>query len=313
MMSTSFRQKAVDFLNSDKVEITNNPKSLKNKLLRRHKLVTVVTATYNAEKFIKKTMDSVIEQSIGFNNIEYIIVDDSSSDSTLEIIKEYASRYNNICVVSLKENTGSPGLPRNIGIELASSKYITFLDSDDWFDISGIESLYNILEESNDDYVVGKTIKVETEKQSVIGEFASIKERRNISPFDIPHFFYHMGPTARMVRLSLLKKFDIGFPEMKFAEDKLFFTDVFLHATSVSTTTKPIYYVNRMDDNPNSLTRVTNVLDKRRMDLKVVDYIKSKNLPLEKEKVVLNRIYEYDIVKTFDSMLFVNSNNKQEL
>lgn len=120
------------------------------------------------------------------------------------------------------ENTGSPGLPRNIGIELATSKYLTFLDADNWLDLKGIEVLYNILEDSNDDYVVGKTIKVETKGKSVIGKFASIKERRNISPFDFPHFFYHMGPTAKMMKLSPLKEHNIRFPEMKFAEDKLF-------------------------------------------------------------------------------------------
>ncbi|MFC4618505.1 glycosyltransferase family 2 protein [Camelliibacillus cellulosilyticus] len=220
-------------------------------------------------------MDSVLNQSFGIDNIEYIIVDDCSTDSTKEIIEQYAINHRNICFVSLNENTGSPGLPRNIGIELASGKYILFLDADDWLDHNGIEILYNILEESNDDYVVGKTIKVETKGQSVIGEFASVMERRSISPFDVPHFFYHMGPPSKMMKLSLLKEHNIRFPEMKFAEDKLFFYDLFFHVNSVSTTTQPIYYVNRTDENPSSLTRVTNVLDKRRADLEVINYITS--------------------------------------
>ena len=59
---------------------------------------------------------------------------------------------------------------------MGTSKYITFLDADDWLDHDGLESLYNILEETGDDYVVGKTVKVESEAESVIGEFASIKE-----------------------------------------------------------------------------------------------------------------------------------------
>jgi len=203
-----------------------------------------------------------------------------------EIIKEYASKHKNICFVSLKENSGSPGLPRNIGIELASSKYITFLDADDWLAEDGVEVLYNILEETNDDYVVGKTIKVTDKGTSIIGEYASVLERRSISPFSIPHFFYHMGPTARMMKLSTVNDHNIRFPEMKFAEDKLFFMEVFIHAKSVSTTTAPIYYVNRMDENVNSLTRLTNVLDKRKSDLKVVKHIKSLALPVEKEKVI---------------------------
>jgi glycosyltransferase involved in cell wall biosynthesis len=311
-MQYSFREKARYIIENKQFKIKNNPESFINKLFGKPKKITVVTAAYNAEQFLFKTIDSVIHQTIGFDNIQYIIVDDCSTDSTGAIIEEYASQYKNICFVSLNENFGSPGTPRNIGIELADSEYITFLDADDWLAADGLERLAEILDETNDDYVVGKTIKVEEKGESIIGEFASVKERRSISPFDVPHFFYHMGPTARMMRLSLLKENEIGFPDMKFAEDKLFFADVFLAVKSVSTTTAPIYFVNRTDDNSSSLTRTTNVLDKRRADLKVIDYIKSKALPIEKEKVVLNRIYEYDIVRTFDSMLFVNSDKKEE-
>jgi len=312
ILDTSFKQHAKEYIDSDRVYIINNPNSFRNKFLKRNKKVTIVTASYNSENFIKQTMDSVINQTIGMHNIEHIIVDDCSTDNSPEIIKEYALQYNNICFVSLKENSGSPGLPRNIGIELATGKYITFLDADDWLAPDGIEALYNILEETNDDYVVGKTIKVETKEQSIVGEFASIMERRSISPFDVPHFFHHMGPPSKMMKLSLLKEHDIRFPEMKFAEDKLFFCDVFFHVNRVSTTTKPIYYVNRTDDNPSSLTRVTNVLDKRRSDLNVINYIKVKKLSIEKEKAALTRIYETDIVKTFDSWLFVKSESKED-
>ncbi|WP_286229704.1 glycosyltransferase family 2 protein [Neobacillus mesonae] len=311
-MPISFRVHARDLINSKKVVIKNNPTKFFNNLFKSKKKVSVVVAAYNAEKFISKTIESVINQSIGFENIQLIIVDDCSTDSTGTIINDYASRFKNICSVSLSENTGSPGTPRNVGIELASGEYITFIDADDWFSKNGIEKLVGILDETGDDYVVGKTIKVETGGESIIGEFASVKDRRSISPFDVRHFFYHMGPTAKMMKLSLLKENDIGFPNMKFAEDKLFFFDVFLAASKVSTTVEPVYYVNRTDTNQGSLTRTTNVIDKRRSDLKVIEYIQSKSLPSEKERRILNRLYEYDIVKTFDSMLFVNSDSKDD-
>jgi glycosyltransferase involved in cell wall biosynthesis len=311
-LDLSHQQKALEKIRDKKTEIINKPDSFLNKLFKAQKLVTVVTAAYNAENFIEKTIDSVLAQTIGMANIQYIIVDDFSTDRTPEIIRGYAAKHKNIIFVSLKENTGSPGLPRNIGIELATSPYITFLDADDWLAKDGLEHLYKILKETGDDYAVGKTIKIEDKGNSVIGEFASVKERRSISPFSIPHFFYHMGPTARMMSLPLLKQHNIRFPEMRFGEDKFFFINVFLYANAVSTTTAPIYYVNRTGENASSLTRVTHVLDKRRADLKIVDYIKSLSLDVDKEKVILNRIYEYDILKTFDSMLFVRSAKQQD-
>ncbi|MFD9626056.1 glycosyltransferase family 2 protein [Peribacillus muralis] len=311
-MSVLVRQKARELIKDSTIQTKNNPSSLRNKLLGKGKKVTVVTAAYNSEKFIRKTIESVINQSMGIDQIEYIIIDDCSTDGTARIIQEYTAKYKSICSVSLQENNGSPGTPRNIGIEMGTTKYITFLDADDWLAPDGLESLYNILEETGDDYVVGKTVKVESESESVIGEFASIKERRSISPLDVPHFFYHMGPTARMMNLSMVKENEIGFPNMKFGEDKWFFTDVFFKAKAVSTTKKPIYYVNRTSDNPTSLTRITNVLDKRKADIEIIKYIQSKDINLEFKKVSLNRIYEYDLVKTFDSQTFVKSKNKEE-
>ncbi len=311
-MTHSFRAKAKHLIQNKELIIKNDPSSFMNKLLGSKRKVTVVTAAFNAEQFLHKTIESVISQTIGFEQIQYIIIDDCSTDSTGKIMNEYATKYKNICTVSLHENTGSPGTPRNIGIELANTEFITFLDADDWFTPNGIEALSEILEETNDDYVVGKTIRVEAKGESVVGEFASVKERRSISPFDIPHFFYHMGPTARMMRLSLLKENELGFPEMKFAEDKLFFFDVFLEAKYISTTTKPIYYINRTDENQGSLTRTLNILDKRKADLKVIHYIKSKQLPIDKEKVILNRLYEYDFVRSLDTQTFIQSEQKDE-
>ncbi|OIK11446.1 glycosyltransferase family 2 protein [Bacillus sp. MUM 13] len=315
MVNLAMREKARDILSGSKAEIKNNPLSKKNALFSKpkEKKVTVITAAYNAERFIRKTIDSVISQSIGFDEIEYIIVDDCSTDGTKEIVQEYAAMYKNICLVSLKENTGSPGTPRNIGIELAQSKYVIFLDADDWFAADGVETLYHILEETGDDYAIGKTIKVESAGESVIGEFNSFKEKRSISPLDIPHFFYHMGPTARMMKLSIIKDHDLGFPDLKFGEDKWFFMELFFKIRFASTTAKPIYYVNRTNENSQSLTRVTNVLDKRRADLKIIKHIQeADDIGLELKKTALTRLYEYDLIKTCDSRLFVNAENKED-
>ncbi|WP_409302924.1 glycosyltransferase family 2 protein [Peribacillus sp. SCS-155] len=312
-MISSILQSAKRIISERKMNVINHPSSIKKKWQGNKKKVTVITAVYNAEEYIENTIRSVINQTIGFDEIEYIIVDDCSTDRTNEIVKSYTQQYPNICLVTLGSNTGSPGTPRNIGVQLATAKYVTFLDADDWFAEDGIERLYSILEETGDDYVVGKTVKYTSDTDTaVVGEFASVEERRSITPFAVPHFFYHMGPTARLIKLSLLKENEIGFPDIKFGEDKLFFSDVFFHANTVSTTTWPIYFVNRKPENSGSLTRVTDVLTKRRADLEVIRYIMEKQLPIEKEKAALTRIYEYDIVKTFDSQLFVKSDKKEE-
>ena len=175
------------------------------------KLVTVVTPVYNAEENLKKTVDSVINQTIDFNLVEYILVDDGSTDNSRPILLEYAKKYpNSIRVVFLEKNTGTPGHPRNLGIQLSTSPYVTFLDADDWLEADGLQTMYSILKETNDDYVVGKTIQVESKSTKIVGEHESCMERRSVLPTSIPHIFQHLGPRARMVKTSLLKENNIN-------------------------------------------------------------------------------------------------------
>lgn len=159
--------------------------------------VTVIVPVYNAIDFLEKTVDSVITQSIGFHNITLILVDDQSSDGSRQLIENYSRLYKNIVSVLLHENTGTPAFPRNLGAHLSNSTYLFYLDADDWLHREGLQTLYYLLEETGGTYAVGKTIQVDAKGETVIGRYESSKERREVSPFDIKHFFYHLGPRAR--------------------------------------------------------------------------------------------------------------------
>ncbi|PAD35238.1 glycosyltransferase family 2 protein [Terribacillus saccharophilus] len=272
--------------------------------------VTVVTPVYNAEAFIEKTIDSVLNQT--HKTIEYILVDDGSTDRSREILLDYANKNSSITAVFLKENTGTPAHPRNLGIELSTTDYITFLDADDWFEPDAIETMFNILEETNDDYIVGKTLEVGSKGMKIVGEHESVAERRSISPYTIPHIFQHLGPRARMVRTSVIKENNIKYPKMKFAEDKQFFIDVLVNSKTISTTRKVLYYLNRADENDASLTKQTDVMEKMDCNLAVIHHVRAMNLDTDKEKMILNRLYEFDsITRLFNRWHFLKSEDKQ--
>ncbi|WP_298515431.1 glycosyltransferase [uncultured Kordia sp.] len=91
-------------------------------------LVSVITPTYNTEAFISETIDSVRAQS--YTNWEMVIVDDASSDATVDILKKYAASDSRIKVHILETNSGA-AIARNTAIENASGDYIAFLDADD--------------------------------------------------------------------------------------------------------------------------------------------------------------------------------------
>jgi teichuronic acid biosynthesis glycosyltransferase TuaG len=92
-------------------------------------LVSIVTPCYNAERVISYTIESVLAQS--YQNWELLIVDDCSTDKTAEIIAKYCKQDSRIKYLKTNESSGSPSLPRNIGLENAKGRYIAFLDSDD--------------------------------------------------------------------------------------------------------------------------------------------------------------------------------------
>ena len=115
--------------------------------------VSVIIPVYNAENTIENAVNSVINQTLGFENIELILVDDNSKDKSKQIIKTYSEKYSNIKAINLKENSGSPSIPRNIGIDNVTAPYLMFLDNDDEYFPDYCEVLYNSISKNNADIV----------------------------------------------------------------------------------------------------------------------------------------------------------------
>ncbi|MET7028792.1 glycosyltransferase family 2 protein [Sediminicola luteus] len=103
--------------------------------------VSIVTPTYNSEKYIEETIKSVLNQS--YTNWEIIIIDDKSSDNTSEIVKAYQLKDTRIYFFQLQENSGS-AIARNTGIERATGDFLTFLDADDIWMPNFIEVSINV-------------------------------------------------------------------------------------------------------------------------------------------------------------------------
>ena len=101
-------------------------------------LVTIVINVYNCEKYIKKCLESVINQT--YRNLEILIINDGSTDNTLKICKNYNDKRIKIITT---ENMGL-SLSRNVGIDNAKGEYLYFVDADDFIDLDTIEYLYGL-------------------------------------------------------------------------------------------------------------------------------------------------------------------------
>lgn len=118
-------------------------------------LVSVIIPMYNSAKFIPQTLESLLYQTM--KDFEVIVADDCSTDNSVEVVESFKEKFANgrvkLSVIKLPKNTGTPGLPRNIGIQFACGKYIAFLDSDDLFTKTALEELSTLAEEYQADVV----------------------------------------------------------------------------------------------------------------------------------------------------------------
>ena len=116
--------------------------------MKKKYLVDIIIPNYNKGAYIKKTINSVIRQS--FKNWKLYIIDDNSTDNSISIIKRY-SKSKNINIIKLKKNKG-PGNARNIGMSYSKSKYIAFLDSDDFWTKNKLKNQIKYMEKFNLDF-----------------------------------------------------------------------------------------------------------------------------------------------------------------
>lgn len=194
------------------------------------KKVTVIITAYNSEKFLEKSISSILQQTFGFNNIELVLVDDCSQDKTQDIINDYVNKYDNVKSVILDENSGSPGKPRNLGMDAATSDYIMFLDADDEYDLNCVEKLYDEITATNADIVccnvamkVGDTV------------YAPIKFQEEKTEFD-PLFnrnFFSKAVWDKIYSVKFLNEHNIRFPEYQIFEDVHFIANISLNSPKV--------------------------------------------------------------------------------
>jgi len=116
------------------------------------KIISLVIAAYNVDKYIEKCLNSCVQQNISDAIYEIIVVDDGSTDNTFSIANRYEKKYSNIKIIQQK-NTGL-GSARNTGIKNSQGKYIWFIDGDDFIEKNVLENITKTLESEQPDCLV---------------------------------------------------------------------------------------------------------------------------------------------------------------
>ena len=195
--------------------------------------ITIIVPVYNVEKYLRESIESAINQT--YKNLEILLVDDGSTDNSGIICDEYISKDNRIKVVH-QQNKGLSGA-RNTGLDLATGKYIMFLDSDDTFQLDACEKLYNYIEKTNADFVIGNYTN--TDEDGTVWDKPAFDKNKyqefKLSIEDHTNSFYTMnsGVWNKIFRKSFLDELQIKFVERVPAEDAIFTTYCFIKSTNV--------------------------------------------------------------------------------
>jgi len=191
-------------------------------------LISVILPVYNVEDYLDRCLNSLLGQTIGFENLEILFIDDCSKDNSYEIIKEYSKQYDNIKVYQTENNSGSAGRPRNIGLKNASADYIMFLDPDDVYFEDACEKLYFNCINVNAEVTSGNYIKLSDGIETKLINFSNVFNTKvdyvEFESVDEYPRVLTMIPAlwAKIYKKSFLKRNNITFPENVLAQDLYF-------------------------------------------------------------------------------------------
>lgn len=248
-------------------------------------LISIIVPVYNVEKYINKCIDSIINQT--YKNLEIILVDDGSTDSSGKICDDYAIKDNRIKVVHKKN--GGVSSARNEGIRVANGKYIGFIDSDDWICNKMYEKLYNIAKKNDSEIVECNFIRLKKEEKikSKTANVINYTKKEYLKKFfKINSQECEYYPWNKLYNAKLLteNQYPIGIRQ---GEDAVGTYKSIINASRITKTTEVLYYY-RM--NPESVTENFSIADSDLIKVwDIIINIAKENSPEDLKYAILNR------------------------
>lgn len=209
--------------------------------------ISIIVPVYNAEKYIKRCMDSIYAQTL--TDYEIILVNDGSKDNSLFLCREYAKNDKRVKVID-KENGGA-GSARNAGIEVARGEYLAFPDADDWFDSNMYAELYTIAKSGDFDVVFSGVNYYEQgyNGEMVYSRSANVKELRYFTKQECRENVMEFFPTStifdvpwnKIYKRETANEYGIRFTNLRRCQDATFNIDFYNCVKKVASTDKAYY------------------------------------------------------------------------
>lgn len=269
--------------------------------------LSIIIPVYNVECYLGECISSVLNQDIPFSDYEIIIINDGSTDNSLEVIKRYTKNTINTIVIN-QQNQGLSHA-RNTGLEIAKGQYIWFIDSDDWIKSNSLKNIFTTISTNN----YPDLIEISRLKFINDSEKKEIFITHELSPMSGKEYLekntYQISAAVYIIKKEFLKTNNLLFVENIFHEDNEFTPRVLFFAKHIAFH-PPIVYIHRY--RKGSITQTKS--NKRISDLffvaeKQVEFQKRYGLT-KNDKLIINKIITNTILYLISLLSEFGDNEK---
>ncbi len=215
--------------------------------------VSIIIPLYNSEEYIFECLESITNQT--FSDFRVIIVDDGSTDSSLSIVESFKNKLN---ITLIQQANSGASSARNNALNHVKSDYVVFVDSDDVLATTGIENLFNTIEEHKSDMVIGKRGVIIDDELTSNNRFPKLYAQNivNQSIADNTSLLEIIGVPSKIYRTKFIEKNKLRFVEGITSEDFIFSYQVAVNTSKISTfVDEEVYYYRRRSKGEKSITQ----------------------------------------------------------
>lgn len=205
--------------------------------MKREPIISIIVPVYNVEKYLCRCIDSILAQTI--KNYELILVDDGSTDNSGKICDDYQKKKEQIVVIH-KENGGLSSA-RNAGINIASGKYLGFVDSDDFIDNDMYEFLYNnIIKEDAEMSVCGSFDCYDGKISKILNSYYKVMNQEEAIKCILDGKIAGASACNKLYKREIFN--DIRYPIGKTSEDAFVIIELLMKCNKIVISSKQKYY-----------------------------------------------------------------------
>ena len=225
------------------------------------KKISLLIPVYNTERYINRCVLSLVRQTIGVDSLEIVLINDASTDNSLEYLYAWEKEFpDSVCVINLEENV-KQGAARNLALQYTTGEHIAYLDSDDWLVPQALELIYDKAKETGAEIVAYLSKDISVEEQEQKGDAIILEndiesgmddvelEIRDVTDRIVLFFsgISQRGCWDKLYRRDFVIEHDLKYTEGIFDEESLFTIPALMHVKKYCLINK---YLHRYSDNP---------------------------------------------------------------